>query len=140
MVLKKGSISFIRSLVAASALSCIASAANAQQATAQDRIYNRAQAKLGMAVYNRTCSACHDGGRMAPELWTEEFVGNWKGKKLSELSIRIYKTMPVDRPGTLTEEQLVNVIAYLLQMNGFPPGEKAIPGSKALASVTFVEP
>ena len=117
-----------------------ASVVAAGQLTVRDQVYSAAQAKQGLAVYDRECASCHDGGTMGPELWGDEFVKSWKDKSMSALFDRIDQTMPAESPGILSDEQVLSVIAYLLQQNGFPAGDKTLADVKSLASVQFVAP
>jgi mono/diheme cytochrome c family protein len=59
---------------------------------------------------------------------------------MSALFDRIDQTMPAESPGILSDEQVLSVIAYLLQQNGFPAGDKTLADVKSLASVQFVAP
>ena len=44
--------------------------------------------------------------------------------------------MPVDAPGSLTNQQYVDVVAYMLQLNGHPAGKSALaPDPAALRKV-----
>jgi mono/diheme cytochrome c family protein len=115
-------------------------AAAAGQTTVQDKVYSQAQARQGLAVYDKECASCHDGGTMGPELWGDAFVKEWKGRSVSALFDRIDQTMPAESPGTLSDQEVLDVIGYVLQQNGFPPGEKAIADVKSLAGVQFVAP
>ena len=112
----------------------------AGQATVQDKIYSAAQAKQGVAVYDEHCAACHDGGTMGPELWGEFFIENWKSQDAAAFFDRIKTTMPAESPGILSDQQVLDVVAYVLQQNGFPAGDKAIPDAKSLTGVKFVSP
>jgi hypothetical protein len=46
--------------------------------------------------------------------------------------------MPEDAPATLSEKEVLDVVAYVLQTNGFPAGEQAIESASALATMKFV--
>ena len=46
--------------------------------------------------------------------------------------------MPEDAPGSLSENEVLDIVAYVLQTNGFPAGDKAIPSANALATMKFV--
>jgi hypothetical protein len=37
--------------------------------------------------------------------------------------------MPNDRPGRLSRGQYAEIVAYLLQLNRLPPGDKALPSN-----------
>jgi hypothetical protein len=93
-----------------------------------------------LAAYDKDCATCHDGGTMGPELWGEGFRSQWEGKTVGTLFTRIKDTLPQDNPQTLSDEEVLGVIAFVLQQNGLPAGEHAIPNAAALAAVTFVSP
>ena len=107
----------------------------AQQAadrSAKDGVYTTVQADQGKTLYDEQCESCH--GTMAsvtpdlaPLLNDYVFQTTWKDRSLAELFERIRDTMPQDEPGTLSPEQLVDLIAYILSANQLPPGEEALP-------------
>ena len=47
--------------------------------------------------------------------------------------------MPQDRPQSLSGSQTANVLAYVLQYNGLPPGEAAIPNEADQVQGTMPE-
>ncbi len=110
-------------LVAALALLSLAAAQPAfaqteEQVTTLDGVYTEEQAERGAEVVEDVCRECHDD---------EEFVGafirSWAGASLAALYDDIYSLMPEDQPGSLPPQQYADVIAYILQLNGLPPGE-----------------
>ena len=101
-------------------------------------VYSAEQAKRGRATYDAKCASCHDGGTMGPELWGDPFLAQWDGKFVGAFFSRIQTTMPEDAPGTLGENDVLDVVAYVLQTNGFPAGDKAIPNASALTAMKFV--
>jgi mono/diheme cytochrome c family protein len=116
-------------------------AASAQTPTTADQTldgtYSADQARRGRAVYDSKCASCHDGGTMGPELWGDPFLAQWDGKSLATFFTRIQTTMPEEAPGTLREREVLDVIAYLLQTNGFRAGEKDIASASALEPLKF---
>jgi mono/diheme cytochrome c family protein len=108
------------------------------ETTVADGVYNQEQSKRGKAGYDAKCASCHDGGTMGPELWGDPFLTQWENKYVGAFYTRIQTTMPEDAPGTLSEKEVVDIIAYVLQTNGFAAGEKAIDGASALAAMKFV--
>ncbi len=80
--------------------------------------YSADQASAGKQVYDSTCAHCHPSG----QLDGATFSSTWKNRRLYDLYSLISNTMPQDRPGSLTDSQYVNVIAYLLQRNQVPSG------------------
>lgn len=60
---------------------------------------------------------------MGPGLAGAAFLGGWEGASLAELMTLVRLTMPQDNPGGLSEEEYLDVVAYMLQANEFPSGE-----------------
>jgi len=44
--------------------------------------------------------------------------------------------MPQDRPGSLTPQQYIDVLAYILQLNGIQPGSQELVPDMALLART----
>ena len=42
--------------------------------------------------------------------------------EVGELSARIQKVMPPERPGSLPAQAYTDIVAFILQKNGFPAG------------------
>ena len=93
-------------------------------------VYSKAQATTGKQLYSDVCSSCHldnlAGDTMSPPMVGEEFISKWENKPLRALYSRIISTMPADSPGTLPEKTVIDIVAYLLEVNGFPAGDKAL--------------
>ena len=67
------------------------------------------------------------------------FNGNWEGVALGDLFDRIRVSMPEDAPGSLSRQQNVDVVAYLLKAGQFPAGDKElVTESNALAQMKSV--
>jgi quinoprotein glucose dehydrogenase len=107
-------------------------AADGQAArTVWDGVYTDAQAERGLASYQRACVACHRddlrGDSTAPSLVGESFLFLWGDMEVGELSARIQKVMPPERPGSLSSQAYTDIVAFILQKNGFPAGERELP-------------
>ena len=109
------------------------------ETTVRDNVYSQEQSKRGRAAYDGKCASCHDGGTMGPELWGEAFLTQMENKDVGGFFSRIQTTMPEDAPGTLSDSEVLDIIAYVLQTNGFPAGEKDIESKAALATMKFVK-
>ncbi|MDB5072998.1 MAG: putative pyrrolo-quinoline quinone [Candidatus Eremiobacteraeota bacterium] len=89
--------------------------------------YTRAQAASGAAVYSATCQQCHGvnlQGQSGPPLTGaafRQYVG--KSGTAASLFDFISRQMPADKPGSLTQQQYLDVTAFLLSRNGFPAGD-----------------
>jgi len=106
--------------------------------------FNEAQAVRGQAMYYQHCLACHgesmNGVDQAPPLSGPQFGGNWRGETLWALVERM-STMPPDKPGTLSRQELVDTLAYVLWYNGLPLGDAVLPAQQdILSAMTFELP
>src|SRR5690606_38454676 len=76
--------------------------------------YATEQAAAGKAIYERQCASCHgptlDDGEFGPVLRGGDFLVRWSGKTVEELFHYTSDTMPVTQPGSLSQEQYLNVI------------------------------
>jgi hypothetical protein len=62
-----------------------------------------------------------------------QFQFSWDRRTVGDLYEHISETMPEDDPGSLTRQQYVDVVAYILRLNGFPAGrDELVPGTAAL--------
>ncbi|MCP5144884.1 MAG: cytochrome c [Gammaproteobacteria bacterium] len=85
--------------------------------------YTEEQAIGGQALYYQHCLQCHGetmaGVDQAPPLAGPQFAGHWRGESLLALVERM-NTMPPDKPGTLSRQNLVDILSYVLWYNGLP--------------------
>ena len=51
---------------------------------------------------------------------------NWDGLSLGDLVDRIRTSMPLDRPGALSRQENVDVVAYILRFDQFPAGKEEL--------------
>jgi alcohol dehydrogenase (cytochrome c) len=65
-----------------------------------------------------------------PPLTGPAFAANWKGHSLAELYAKV-KTMPPGSGGSLSDADYRAATAYLLQANGYKPGQP-LPDDEAL--------
>ena len=119
-------------VMAASALA--AEPAAGQTRTVWDGVYTEAQAERGRERYRALCGYCHrddlSGGGSeagAPALRGPFFLNQWRGRPLVDLFVTIGTTMPQQNPDSLRAQVVIDVVAYLLQQNGMPPGETELP-------------
>jgi mono/diheme cytochrome c family protein len=117
----------------------------AVQATgAQDGFFSVEQAKHGESVVQNKCGACHgndlDGGQEAPALRGDPFWSEWDQQTARKLYSRIISTMPPDSPGSLTEREVIDIVAFIVHENGLPAGTKAIESANELNSIKLQRP
>ena len=98
-----------------------------QSRTTWDGIYTEVQASRGEALYQEWCASCHapdlSGGDVAPGLAGGEFVWNWSGLTVGQLFDRLRISMPQENPSDVTRSQKADILAFMLLVNEFPPGE-----------------
>src|ERR1700756_3636809 len=91
--------------------------------------YTSAQARFGAIVYAQKCSVCHGAnlqGESGTPLTGRTFSQAYGGGTAAQLYDFISRQMPLDAPGTLTQQQYLDVTAYILSRNGFPAGDAPI--------------
>src|SRR6202166_1302537 len=103
--------------------------ATAQQTT-RTGPFTAEQAAAGRAIYKATCSKCHlpdmKGTFEAPPLTGANFMNMWRNRPTSDLFSRIRNTMPISNPGSLSDQDAVNLVAFILQANGATAGTQAL--------------
>ena len=118
-------------------------AAASQQRSVVQGVYTLEQASRGAVVYQDQCETCHGdprtGGDDAPNLAGEDFVDHWNGKTLFDLAVRIQTTMPASDPASLTRQEYVDVIAFILNQNAFAKGTEELTTDSVLKSI-IIEP
>jgi mono/diheme cytochrome c family protein len=103
--------------------------------------YTEEQATRGQELYYAHCLSCHGedmaGLDQAPPLAGPQFSGVWSGQSLWALVRRI-DAMPPSRPGELSRDETVALLAYMLWYNGLPIGEVALSAEpNVLMEMTF---
>ncbi len=100
----------------------------AQERTVWDGVYTDEQATRGEAVYGEHCVRCHGAtlqgnGEGAKPLTDAAFKSTWNGVPLGALFDRVRLSMPQDKPGTMTRQQVADLLAFILRANKFPAGK-----------------
>jgi quinoprotein glucose dehydrogenase len=114
--------------IVAAGLSLLCAQSSDGPRTVWDGAFTGDQAKRGSALYAKECASCHGGeltgGEEAPPLSGNGFLANWNGLSLGDLFERIRKSMPQQRPGSLSRQTNADILAFMLQVNQFPAGKK----------------
>ena len=106
-------------------------------------VFSEAQAKRGEAIYAEKCSSCHapdlTGLDQAPPLSGNDFNTNWNDLAVNDLFERIRISMPADKPGSLSRQEVADVVAFILSKASFPAGQTELPSQPdALKGIKFV--
>ena len=115
--------------------------ASAQKATTNDGVYTKKQADDAKAQFDKICADCHPftvaGKKKVKDvpLGEDPFYDNWTGRPLADMISTIVLTMPNDGSAVVTDEEAANLVAYILQQNGFKAGDTALSKANAAAVV-----
>ena len=141
--------------IAAGAMILMMSAAIPSGAIAQDEdksiwdgVYTQAQADRGKKVNSGLCAKCHgnrgDGANEpdqpgGPAIARASFLRKWENTSLASLFEYIKTEMPPDNPGSRTEQEYIDALAYMLVMSGAPPGETELTPDPETLDRIYIE-
>lgn len=95
---------------------------SAAEPTTADGIFTAAQAARGKALFDETCSECHEVVD-----WTDAgFKGRWEDESVFQLWYYINDRMPYDDPWSLSRQQVTDVLTYILELNELPAGDQEL--------------
>ena len=116
---------------------------SAQPTSVLDGIFTDAQAERGRTAYGEHCAECHGeglaGGEMAPGLTGVAFRFRWRGLKVADIYTSIRSTMPPEEPATLSAQEYIDIVAFLLNANRYPTGDRDLAADSALLESIAVE-
>jgi S-disulfanyl-L-cysteine oxidoreductase SoxD len=124
-------------------LSLTASWATARAQSLRAGVYTAEQAVRGQQQYDVFCTGCHGpemegAGVDVPALAEERFMRKWSGRPLRDLFDLIKMTMPENAPGSLSDRAYADLLASILQANGFPAGAQSLePDRDRLATIVL---
>lgn len=104
-------------------------------------VYTDAQADRGKETYQSACVRCHGGdlaGTTAPALKGDHFMNTWGGGSLSRLFEKIRDTMPPNFGTIVADSAKLDIVAYILQSNGYPAGPRALVAGNAMATIQIL--
>jgi len=111
--------------------------------TVWDGVYTKEQVKRGERLYAQLCSSCHGqelaGNDEAAPLSGPAFQASWEGLSVGELSNRVRVSMPPNDPGTLSRQQIVDILSYVLSVNGFPSGKSELDSKPEVLKQVRIE-
>jgi mono/diheme cytochrome c family protein/hydrogenase/urease accessory protein HupE len=95
-----------------------------------DGVYTQPQAQRGKDVFAGACQSCHDVNAHAGPA----FRTNWTGRTLGALFEFLKASMPKSDPGTLSDTEYTDVMAFLLRQNRMPVGSEPLAPDPAMLS------
>ena len=114
-----------------------ASAPATTTAAAGEATFSEEQADRGRDIFRAACTECH----YSSEFSDSQFKFKWSRRSAGNLYQLIQTSMPETAPGSLSPEETVDIVSYILRMNGFEPGagelaaDRAVLDAIALASI-----
>src|SRR5712691_6906953 len=88
--------------------------------TVWDGVYTDTQAARGLAAFDMRCRECHRGG------FFQGFIERWREDKLIGIFNFISTRMPRDNPGSATQSEYLDIVAYILSLNSLPAGTQEL--------------
>src|SRR5215472_13507222 len=109
-----------------------------------DGVYTAAQAERGRSAYETSCVNCHNrdlaGSVRAPALRGDKFMLSWQNGSVNNLYSKIRFSMPATYPDSVSDDVKLDILAYLLQQNGFPAGSADLKmDSERLEAIQIVK-
>ena len=100
--------------------------------------YSEVQAARGARAYDDACAACHglrlEGGSSVP-LSGATFQARWvdSARTVDEFYYIVRTLMPYDQPASLSKQQYIDIVSYVLQVNGYHAGsQELLPDASVL--------
>lgn len=100
-------------------------------------LYTGEQAQAGKEQYADHCAACHGHnleGKVGPTLKGPNFARKTSGYTIGSTFSYVANQMPGGNPGSLEEDQYVQIMSYILEENGYLAGEEELTYDGALRS------
>lgn len=93
------------------------------------------QAARGKPLYEQHCGKCH-GTNFVPDDFATGLKGaafdwRWKERTVYDFYETTRTTMPPGEGGTIGPRTTADIVAYILQVNGFAPGSSELPADPA---------
>lgn len=110
------------------------SADSVDEKTVADGVFTQAQVDAGKLVYDSSCKACHN------MRFYRDTLRSWANQPVLYLWENILGTMPADNPGSLMLDEYTDVIAYILNENGFPTGDTPMDPDDGMDAISIVAP
>lgn len=107
--------------------------------------YTKAQAQAGHQTFDSTCAICHGEhlqGKAGPALSGQQFLSVSQFQKVTAYYFFHFmsKHMPLNAPGSLTRTQYLDLLAYLLEVNGYASGSHKLHADRGELKHIKIEP
>ena len=99
-------------------------------------IFTDDQADRGRTTFDEVCSDCHT----TSEFRGRTFQSNWGRRTVYSFFRTIRSTMPDDDPGGLEEQSYLDVVSYILSINGHTAGASELAADSPMREVRMAPP
>lgn len=99
-------------------------------------IFTDAQARRGRTTFDEVCSECHT----TSEFRGRTFQRTWGRRTVYSFFRTIRSTMPDDNPGGLEEQIYLDVVSYILSMNGHDGGTAELGADSPMREIRIAPP
>ncbi len=96
-------------------------------------VYTQEQAKRGEDLYADHCSECHGEDlsgdtpyNPSPALAGKAFMLRWDNRTVNELFRFMRTNMPKTDPGSLSSDNYIDLVAFILRSNKLPAGDREL--------------
>lgn len=104
------------------------SAEEAPAVTTATASFTAEQADRGRSLFRAQCTECHYSSEFADS----QFQFKWSRRTAGNLYQLIQTSMPETAPGSLSAEETVALVSYILSMNGFEAGSTELSTDRAV--------
>ena len=99
-------------------------------------IFSEGQAARGRTAFDEVCSDCHT----TSEFRGRTFQSNWGHRTVYSFFRTVRSTMPDDNPGGLEEQTYLDVVSYILSINGHASGDSEMTAQSKMREVRMAPP
>lgn len=99
-------------------------------------IFTSGQANRGRTAFDEACSDCHTNS----EFRGRAFQSDWGRRTVYSFYRTVRSTMPDDNPGALEEETYLDVVSYILSINGHSSGSSELAADSPMREVRLAPP
>ncbi len=103
---------------------------------ADGSLFSAAQADGGRDTFRAICTECH----YSAEFSDSQFKFKWSRRSAGNLYEMIFTQMPESAPGSLSEDEAVGLVSYIMRMNGFEPGAAELAADRAVLDAISLAP
>lgn len=99
-------------------------------------LFSENQADRGRTAFDEVCTDCHT----TSEFRGRTFQSNWGHRTVYSFFRTVRSTMPDDNPGGLEEETYLDVVSYILRINGHSSGASEMTADSPMREVRMAPP